>query len=144
MRKFLLLICVAFTFFAFCWPCTIFPFTNYTYTTKSEVGETTIKYNFNFTGKVKVTTITKIGDVSNENKTEMLYRISFKNKTIKFSETKEGFKDAIPVSLNNIYSFGFNVAGIKAEMKNSVAMWTSVGVGAVAVLLILTIPKKRK
>ncbi len=139
MRKFLLLICIAFTFFAFCWPCTIFPFTNYTCTVTVGDLKTTQKFNFKLNGKVDVTSVAKLGEEEQENKTTMFYKISFKNKTVKMAEKKEDLKDATPIKINNIYSLGTGV-----EMKNKIAMWTSVGVGAVAVLLVLTIPGKRK
>jgi len=76
-----------------------------------------------------------IGLVEQEN---YYYKISFKDQQVLISDSKE-FENSMKLDIKNIYSLGSNEG-----YTNNVAKWTSLGVGVVALLLVISMPTKRK
>ena len=144
MRKLLLLLCVAFAVVGFCYPCVIFPFTDYTCTIKIAETDVTTSYNFKLNGKVDITIKTSNSLLNTKDTKTKYYKLDFKNRKVLINDTKE-FENAQGFSIDNIYNLNMG-SGVKELdlYKNKIAMWTSVGIGIFAVLLIITIPKKHK
>lgn len=138
VRKLLLILSIAFAVFAFGYPCMIFPYTNYTYTYTEKEVEISSTLKFQLNGRVKITGDTSLGSLGLVEQENYYYKISFKDQKVLISDTKE-FENAMKLDINNIYSLGGNNG-----YTNNVAKWTSLGVGVVTLLLVLTIPTKRR
>lgn len=128
MRKILLIICIAFVVVCYGYPCFILPFGEYKYTTT--VAEETVNttFKFDFKGKVKIS--------SGESSEEMFYKL--KGNTVILSED-ETFDDSdTKLNISNMYSIGL----LGENAVNQMGMWSAIGVGVLALLLVVTIPKK--
>ncbi|MBE7077012.1 MAG: hypothetical protein E7374_03905 [Clostridiales bacterium] len=133
MRKILLLLCIAFVVVCYAYPCLICPFGEYE--NKTTVGNvtTTSTLKFNFNGKVEQTT--QVGD-SKAQKTEYYYKLKKDNK-VAIYEDKDCKNEIVRMNIDSIYELNF-----LTEYKNNVGFYTAIGVGVLAVLLVLWPSKK--
>lgn len=125
LRKILLLICVAFAVLCYGYPCLIMPFGSYEYTYEVAGISTTASYTFGFDGKVTQ----KIGDIE----TEAFYKLKGNKIVLSLDETFDD--DDNEIAISSIYKLG--------NYTNKIGMYISIGVGVLALALIITIPSKR-
>lgn len=132
MRKIILLICMAFFFVCYAFPCFVIPFGEY----KGEIDGKEVVLKFNWKGEVK------------DKDGEFLYYYKMEKNKVVLSETKD-FNNEIKIALNSIYSFQkttVDSASISVERisyTNNIGMYSAIGVGILMVLLIITIPKRQ-
>ena len=138
IRKLLLILSIVFAVFAFGYPCMIFPYTNYTFTYSEKDVEISSTLKFQLNGRVKITGDSSLGSIGLVEQENYYYKISFKDQQVLISDSKE-FENSMKLDLKNIYSLGSNEG-----YTNNVAKWTSLGVGVVALLLVISMPTKRK
>ncbi len=129
-RKLLLLICLAFVIIGFAYPCVIMPVGSYTAT----VGKVSTSYKFAFDGTLKITVETS-GSNSKGVTTDAFYKLKG-NKVIISLDDKFNDND-MQLQICSIYS-------LAGGFKNTSAIVVASGVGVIALLLIVTIPSKRK
>ncbi|MBR6778974.1 MAG: hypothetical protein IKM43_02345 [Clostridia bacterium] len=125
MRKILLLICIAFVVVCYGYPCLVLPFGEYTYTTKVADQEITSTIKFNFKKKATWT----IGDLS----ATYNYKLKGNEVVLSLDDTFDN-EDDVKLSISSIYRLG--------EYNNQIGLWTTIGVGVAALVLVITIPKK--
>ena len=127
-RKILLLICVAFVVVCYAFPCFTLPFGSY----KGEIGVGELKVEktltFDFNGKVKVKT--------GKDEREHYYKLD--GNYVVISEDNKFDDQDMKVKLNSMYSLDYGT-----ELINNVGMYMAIGIGALAVILIL-LPNKRR
>ncbi len=138
IRKLLLILSIVFAVFAFGYPCMIFPYTNYTFTYSEKDVEISSTLKFQLNGRVKITGDSSLGSIGLVEQENYYYKISFKDQQVLISDSKE-FENSMKLDIKNIYSLGSNEG-----YTNNVAKWTSLGVGVVALLLVISMPTKRK
>lgn len=130
MRKILLLVCIAFVVLCYGYPCFILPIGEYTHSETSEVlgVEVTNTYSvkFGFDGKAKVS--------YNNIDTEYNYKLDGNHVILSLDE-EFGNSDDTEMIIDSIYRLG--------EAVNPIGLWTTVGIGVLAILMIVTIPNKR-
>lgn len=129
MRKFLLILCIAFVVVCYGFPCIMLPLGEYKYTNKEFDIE--ITYEFKFNGKV-------CADMSGE-KEELYYKLKG-NKIVLCQNDKFEKGETISLKLESFYEI--SVEGL-AKATNKIAQWITVGVGVAALALVLTMPKKK-
>ena len=117
LRKILLLLCIAITVFCYGWPCLVVPFGTY----NGKVGDTDVSYEFSFNGTVTC----RIGDETKNGK----YQLDFFGKGIKVMLDGE---ETEKIALSNMYRFG--------EFENKIGEYAIIGVGILAVVLVLVSP----
>ena len=130
MRKILLIICIAFVVLCYGYPCFILPFGEYSHKETSEVlgADVTVTYSYKF-GFDRKATYTS-GDTSIE------YNYKLKgNKIILSLDEEFGNLDDSEIIISNIYKFG--------EYINPIGLWSTVGIGILALVLVITIPKRK-
>lgn len=132
-KRIILLICVAFVVVCYAYPCVILPFGTYKGQIGSGEGKVEITMNFGFDGKVKI----KSGEMD-----ETQY-FKLNGNEIIISEDKTFDKNDIKVNLDSMYEFDLGEDMFSVEMKNTVGVYVAIGVGVLAVIMIL-IPNKRK
>ncbi len=133
MRKILLLICIVFAVLCYAFPCIILPFGEYKYETKGIANEKiTISYQFAFNGKVKLS--------ANESSAVCYYKLKGTNIIISDDNTFD--KNDEKIAINSFYELDTSLTG--KDAKNQTAFWSTVGVCVAAVLLVVTIPGKKK
>ena len=130
LRKIILMICIAFVVVCYGYPCLIIPFGEYKFkeTIEGEIYEESMKFKFDGTFS--------IGDKTG------YYKLSGNKIIISEDET---FDDAdAKIKLRNLYSFDFSILpGMSMTFTNYIGMYASIGVGVLAIVLILTAPNKR-
>lgn len=129
LKKILLLVCVAFAVVCYGYPCLILPFGSYTGETGIGEAEVEVSMDFGIDGKVKI----KMGEVE----TEGYYKLDGKEVILSNDETFDDTDDRI--TLSSMYSFTDG----SIEYTNNIGMYMAIGVGVLAVVLIL-LPSKRK
>ena len=126
-RKIVLILCVAFVVVCYGYPCFILPFGEYVRST--EVGNIQIeaKYNFDWDG-----TVTKEDEFGLTTK----YYYKLKGNEVWLS-VDENFDDDydISISINSLYN-------IDNGYFNQVGYYVAIGVGILALVLIITIPRR--
>ncbi len=127
MRKIVLILCVAFVVLCYGYPCFILPFGEYVRTTELGNVKMEEKYKFNFDGTC--TYEDTLGVVTNYH-----YKLSGNDVIISIDEN---FDDEIDyaISINSLYNVGNGFF-------NQIAMYVAIGVGVLALVLIITIPRK--
>lgn len=142
IRKIFLILCLAFGVLAFGYPCLILPVGSYTQTITKDDVSSTLSYNFHWNGKVTQTMILEPkGGEKTEDVKEFFYKLDWKN-GVRISEDKNfDDKDAL-LPIANV----FRITGPLGiyQLRNQLAMWISIAVGVVDLLLIVTIPRKHK
>ncbi len=127
LRKILLILCVAFVVLCYGYPCFILPFGEYV--SSMEVANVTVetKYNFNWDGTCTYEDIT--GTI-----TKYYYKLSGNDVLLSENDNFDD-DDNVSISINSLYNIGNGYF-------NQVGMYVAVGVGVLALLLIITIPRK--
>jgi len=128
LRKILLLVCIAFVVVCYGYPCLILPLGSYTYEYELEGEKEEISLQFNFNGTFLAEGSEDVG----------YYKL--KGNKIILSEDETFDEADLQVKINNIYELNVPLMG---TFKNSIALYATMGVGVLAVLLVLTIPSKR-
>ena len=131
-RKLLLLICIAFVVVAYGYPCLIVPFGSYTYKYEEDGVKEEISLQFNFDGTI----------TSTDSDEKSYYKL--KGNKIIISEDEDFTDEDLEITLKNIYEFEMPILVSSLEFRNNIGMYATIGVGALAVVLVLTIPSKRK
>lgn len=133
MRKIILLICMAFFFVCYAFPCFVIPFGEY----KGEIDGKEVVLKFNWKGEVK------------DKDGEFLYYYKMEKNKVVLSDDKTFDDNDTKITLNSIYSFQkttVDFASISVERisyTNNIGMYSAIGVGILMVLLIITIPKRQ-
>ena len=125
-RKLLLLICIAFVVVCYGYPCLILPLGSYSYSYEDLEGnkqEYSIQFNFNGTAIV------------DESETISYYKLSGDKVIISSDKNFEG--DVFELKIKNLYELEGEVV-----VKNNIAMYSTIGVGALAVVLVLITPNR--
>ncbi len=143
IRKIVLLLCVAFVVVAYGYPCLIIPFGSYENKTTVADITTETSYSFKFNGKVKVVVEVYGKDNKDEAlKTESELYYKLKGNKIIISEDKE-FSEDVEGGDTVVYISSIYRVNDLLDYFNVYACAITIGVGIVAVALILTIPRKR-
>jgi len=123
MRKLLLILCIAFVVVCYGYPCLVLPFG--TYSCKAEVAgtEITSTIKFGFDKKAEYT----VGDVT----LDLNYKLS--GNTVILSEDEEFDESDMEITIGSIYRIG--------EYHNMIGLITTIGIGILALCLVVTIPK---
>ncbi len=144
MRKIFLILCFAFFVVAFGYPCIILPYTNYTYTYQIEDEEETnsITLNFKLNGKVTIKGELTIFSISilDDSEIEMYYKLNFTSRTITIAYDEDFDIELFTLSIANIYT----ISGSLINYTNTFAIIISIAVAAATLVLILTIPSRRR
>ena len=129
-RKIVLLICIAFVVVCYGYPCLMLPFGSYTYTYKvgEETKEISLQFNFN-------------GTVIEDGKKEVSY-YKLKGREIIISDDKTFDESDEVVKINNLYELNRDYVLTSVTLKNNIAMYITIGVGVLAVIMILTAPNR--
>ena len=134
LRKFLLLLCLAFAVVAFGYPCFVVPFGSYDYKITNNGVTNEFSYSFKFNGTV---VITNFNAENGEKESEFTSYYKLKGNKIIISPDKKFDDDNNSImAIASIYRLGdtaFNVY----------ACAVSIGVGLIAAVLILTFPIKK-
>lgn len=126
-RKLILILCIAFVVVCYGYPCFILPFGQYVRTT--EIGNAKVEaiYDFNWDG-----TVTHEDELGLTTK----YYYKLKGNDVLLSENEDfDDDDNDSISINSLYN-------IDNGYFNQVGMYVAIGVGVLALLLIITIPRK--
>ena len=139
LRKILLIICIAFVVVCYGYPCFVLPFGEYKYSTTIAEQEITTSYKFGFNGKVTVSSSVT------ETTTEYYYKLSG-NKII-VSEDETFDDNDMKLAISNMYQINMpqllSITDTEANLAtNQVGMWVTIGVGVLALLLVVTIPRR--
>lgn len=124
MRKLLLILCIAFVVVCYGYPCLVLPFGTYSCKTEVLGEEITSTIKFGFDKKAEYT----IGDES----VELNYKLS--GNTVILSADEEFDDSDMEITIGSIYRIG--------EYHNLVGLLTTIGIGILALCLVVTIPKK--
>lgn len=129
MRKLLSLLCILFVVVCYAYPCFVLPFGEYKLEkviSEDQKVELTLKFDLN---KVTIT----------EGKIEQVYYYKVDGNEIVLSDdTNFTEDDNFKLQLNSMYEIGY---GEKAT--NDIGMYIAIGVGVLAVILVL-LPSKKK
>ena len=125
LRKILLLICFAFVVVCYGYPCFILPFGQYEYSYEAAGITVTSSYSFGFDGKVKI----KLAELESES----FYKL--KGNKIVISEDDKFEDSDMELKLASMYSIG--------NYTNKIGMFSTIGLGVLALVLIITIPSKK-
>ena len=129
MKKLFLLLCIAFVVVCYAYPCFVLPFGEYKMEkviSEDQKIELSLKFDLN---KVTIT----------EGKIEQVYYYKVSGGEIVLSEdTNFTEDDNFKLQLNSMYEIGY---GEKAT--NEIGMYIAIGVGALAVILVL-LPNGKK
>lgn len=132
-KRILLLLCIAFVVVCYGYPCLILPFGEYKGEWSLFGAKYEVTYSFNFNGKVKTKQKITNGGTSTEENKEYYYKLSGNYVIISEDET---FDDSdTKAKINTLYQFN--------NCQNMVGMFVAIGVGVLAVVLVL-IPDKRR
>lgn len=139
LRKILLIICIAFVVVCYGYPCFILPLGTYNYTTTIADEEVTTSYKFGFNGKVTVSTS------ATETTTEYFYKLSGNKVIISDDETFDD--NDLKLAISNMYQINMptvlSITDTEVNVAtNQVGMWVTIGVGVLALLLVVTIPRR--
>lgn len=139
MRKIFLLLCVAFAVVCYAYPCFVLPFGTYNYdymnqyTQKMETA--TLQFGFN-------------GKVVDQDGVEMFYKLNGTEIIISEDEKFDAATDMV-VKYKNIYQLHVPADGVDEKpaavltYRNVIGLYVTIGIGVVAVLLVITIPRKK-
>jgi len=132
MRKLLLILCLAFLGVCFAYPCFMLPIGAYKCENEVLGQKVEVEYRFAFSGKATV----KVG----ENETEYNYKL--KGNKIILSEDEEFDDSDLEIEMNSFYELDGTLDSLGKDMVNSIAMWITIGVGALSLLLIVLPSRK--
>ena len=129
-RKLLLLLCIAYVVVCYGYPCLVLPFGNYKYTYQSEGVREEVAVQFHMNGTITIKDSEEVN----------YYKLKGNKVIISVDETFDN--NDLTVTLKNMYEFEMPILGV--NLRNNVGILVSIGVGALAILLVVTIPKKNK
>ena len=121
LRKVMLLLCIAITVFCYGWPSLVVPFGTY----KGKVGDEAVSYEFSFNGTV----VYKTSEETKNGK----YELDFMHNAVKI--TLDGEETQVQ-TLKNMYEFD--------SFKNQIGQYVILGVGILAIVLVLISPNGNK
>ena len=127
LRKIVLILCVAFVVVCYGYPCFILPFGEYVRTT--EIGNITTESTYNFDWDGTVTKEDEFGLT-----TKYYYKLKGNEVLLSVDENFDDDYD-IPISINSLYN-------IDNGYFNQVGYYVAIGVGILALVLIITIPRR--
>lgn len=125
-RKIVLILCVAFVVVCYGYPCFILPFGEYVRST--EVGNIHIEAKYNFDWDGTVTEENELGIT-----TKYYYKLKGNEVWLSIDEDFESADKTI--SINSLYN-------IDNGYFNQVGYYVAIGVGILALVLIITIPRR--
>lgn len=125
-RKIVLILCVAFVVVCYGYPCFILPFGEYVRST--EVGNIQIEAKYNFDWDGTVTEENELGIT-----TKYYYKLKGNEVWLSIDEDFESADKTI--SINSLYN-------IDNGYFNQVGYYVAIGVGILALVLIITIPRR--
>ncbi len=132
-RKLFLLICLTFFVIGFAYPCVILPVGSYS--AKTGTNEVT-SFSFSFDGKVEIAVRHKVKEGEDSSViTKGFYKLDKDQVIISSDEIFD--KDNLHIRIASIYR-------LEGGYQNIASMIVSGGVGIIAILLVITIPSKRK
>ena len=126
-RKIVLILCVAFVVVCYGYPCFILPFGEYVRTT--EIGNITTESTYNFDWDGTVTKEDELGIT-----TKYYYKLKGNEVLLSVDENFDDDYD-ISISINSLYN-------IDNGYFNQVGYYVAIGVGILALVLIITIPRR--
>ena len=126
LRKIVLILCVAFVVVCYGYPCFILPFGEYVRTT--EIGNITTESTYNFDWDGTVTKEDEFGLT-----TKYYYKLKGNEVWLSIDEDFESADKTI--SINSLYN-------IDNGYFNQVGYYVAIGVGILALVLIITIPRR--
>ena len=126
MRKAILILCLAFVVVCFAFPCFILPFGEYKKTETS--GDTTVTTSMKFGMDGKVRTY-----INGEEFISMYYKLKGNKIITSFDDTFETTNETTITSMYDVNGY-----------KNYIGMGIAIGVGVLDLILICTIPSKRR
>lgn len=126
LRKIVLILCVAFVVVCYGYPCFILPFGEYVRST--EIGNTKIEATYNFDWDGTITAENELGIT-----TKYYYKLKGNEVWLSIDEDFEEADDVI--SINSLYNIGNGFF-------NQVGYYIAIGVGILALVLIITIPRR--
>lgn len=132
-RKILLLICIAYVVVCYGYPCLLLPFGSYTYSYEDMSGnkqEMSIQFKFN-------------GTMTTEGSEDVSYYKLKGNKVI-ISEDESFDESDLTLTLKNMYEFEMPVLLMNCSFRNNIGLYISLGIGGLATILVLTIPKSKR
>ena len=127
LRKIVLILCVAFVVVCYGYPCFILPFGEYVRTT--EIGNITTESTYNFDWDGTVTKEDEFGFT-----TKYYYKLKGNEVLLSVDENFDDDYD-ISISINSLYN-------IDNGYFNQVGYYVAIGVGILALVLIITIPRR--
>ena len=127
LRKIVLILCVAFVVVCYGYPCFILPFGEYVRTT--EIGNITTESTYNFDWDGTVTKEDELGIT-----TKYYYKLKGNEVLLSVDENFDDDYD-ISISINSLYN-------IDNGYFNQVGYYVAIGVGILALVLIITIPRR--
>ncbi len=127
LRKIVLILCVAFVVVCYGYPCFILPFGEYVRTT--EIGNITTESTYNFDWDGTVTKEDEFGLT-----TKYYYKLKGNEVLLSVDENFDDDYD-ISISINSLYN-------IDNGYFNQVGYYVAIGVGILALVLIITIPRR--
>ncbi len=128
-RKIFLTLAIALVVFCYGYPMFVLPFGNYSY----EKDGTKIEISFKFDGSYK--------NVVGETETTGFYKV--KDGKIYVGDSKDvdtSDSGTVMAVVNNMYT----ISSVGINMTNKIGTYTMIGVGAASLLLVLTIPGRRR
>lgn len=125
MRKILLVISIAFVVLCYGYPCLILPFGEYKYETTIAGAKIETIYEFKFNGRVNISV----------NDAEQQYYYKLKGNEIIISDDKTFNDEDSKLAISSIYKIG--------NMVNQIGQFVAIGIGVMALVLVLTIPSKK-
>ena len=126
LRKIVLILCVAFVVVCYGYPCFILPFGEYVRTT--EIGNITTESTYNFDWDGTVTKEDVFGIT-----TKYYYKLKGNEVLLSVDENFDDYD--ISISINSLYN-------IDNGYFNQVGYYVAIGVGILALVLIITIPRR--
>ena len=126
-RKLILILCVAFVVVCYGYPCFILPFGEYVRTT--EIGNAKVEAKYDFNWDRTVNHEDELGIT-----TKYYYKLKGNDILLSLDDDFEGDTN-ITISINSLYN-------ISNGYFNQVGMYVAIGVGVLALLCIITIPRR--
>lgn len=137
-RKIFLTLAIALVVFCYGYPMFVLPFGDYKYSYKAGDQTKSVSVNFKFDGSY----VTKDGDA------EVTGYYKVKKGKLYLADTKEALKEVEEsegITISNMYEFGYEFGSLgSVKFENTVGKYTMIGVGVVSLLLVLSIPDRRR
>ena len=137
-RKIFLTLAIALVVFCYGYPMFVLPFGDYKYNYKVGDQTKTATMSFKFDGSYAL----KDGELEQTG----YYKV--KKGKIYFADNKDDLKnkdESDGMSVSNMYEIGFEFGSLgSVKFENTIGKYTMIGVGVVSLLLVLSIPDRRR